>query len=164
MKNKIILLISMFAVCGLLAGCDYKETDVTNNPKYNSEIGKEFRTKNDFVLYFHKKNKDRIELGGEGDQHIPPKDKMSAKFPFKYFDSTIVGVLPAGSTLKVKKAILRDVPHSFSYIYYVAVIKDTSKSEFLNLEIDPMWVTDNTVIPPRFDEKYVEEIKPEEKK
>ncbi|MCB4757709.1 MAG: hypothetical protein LHV69_11895 [Elusimicrobia bacterium] len=161
MIKKLILLTNIIVVCGLLTGCDYTETDVANDPKYNSEMGKEYRTKDDFVLYYDKDNKQRIELSRAGDQSIPPKNKMSDKFPFKYFNSTIVGILPAGSVFKVTKAILRDVPHSFSYIYYMAVVKETSSPKFLNWEIDPMWLTDNTIIPPKFDEKYVEEIHPQ---
>lgn len=85
---------------------------------------------------------------------MPDLKNAPQSFPSKYYNTEILGLLPAGFMFRVDRAIYTK---SFeqSSVKYKAII--SSDGPFKDKEIDPTWLTDLAAYPnpPKFDEKYV---------
>ena len=147
------------ALAGILfAGCVVrKETDVSADQRYSFMVGKEYRTKGDFILFkFHKEDQ-VVQLDEPGVTHVPELKEMAGKkLPFGYDRNWVVGVLPAGSQFKVTRVMLVQGP-PMTYIYYEAVI--TVGKGFEGWKIVPSWLGTNDFLP-KFEPNLAEEVKP----
>ena len=113
-----------------LTGCWRVSRDLSGDPRYTAVIGKQYRTKAEMVVYrFPDEKFDGISKAGNGP--IPTDaDLRSKPFPYTYYDTRILGVLPVGSEFKV--SIIREEGsfENVSTFYYVEVTKSA----------DPQWI------------------------
>jgi hypothetical protein len=141
----------------LFAGCvaPRTETDVSNDPQYSSVVGKEYRTKGDFILFRFHKDDPEIQLAKPGANEVPYLDEVSGKkLPFEYQGNWVVGVLPAGSQFKVTRVMLVQGPPT-NYAYYDATI--TVGKGFEGWKIVPSWLGGGG-LHPKFKPELVEEV------
>ncbi|MBL0350666.1 MAG: hypothetical protein IPP68_09895 [Elusimicrobia bacterium] len=114
------------------------ETDVSSDPTFSSVVGREFKTKGDFVLFKFRKNDKEIQLDEPGVSRVPYLEEIGRqKFPFEYQGNWILGVLPTGSQFKVNRAILVQGSPS-SYVFFDAEI--TVGKGFEGWQIIPSWL------------------------
>jgi hypothetical protein len=131
-----------FLVIGILSlACSAQrtETDVSSDPNYFSVVGREYKTKADFVLFKFRKNDKEIQLDEPGVSRVPYLEEIAhRKIPFEYQGNWILGVLPAGSQFKVTRVVLVQGSPS-NYVFYDAEI--TVGKGFEGWRIIPSWLS-----------------------
>lgn len=133
--------------------------DRTQDSLYSSIVGKEYRTKVDLLLFQYDDSKE-ILIGKYGN-NLPDKSEMKEKFPFRYYATKILAVLPPGSVFKVIR-VMEEGDRSLVFTNYYAVLVSTSNEKFVGKEIGPTFLTLNSSERLRkFDPEYVEEVKQE---
>jgi len=155
-----VLFIIFVGAVFIQVGCGRVYEDLTNNPKYSFMINKKFRIKREVMFFKYSSNRKRIlmdKMGGGGD--LPEKHEMKTKFPFKYGDTKILGVLPSGSEFKITK-VFHEGSTGMSFIRYMAIIVKSKDQAYNGWEVSPSLLTFQTsnMGSPEFDQKYVEEI------
>jgi hypothetical protein len=83
--------------------------DISKNPQYSKEIGKQYSTKEDFVLSKRGMFSRSVNLNRIQTFPYPPNEPIS--FPFRYKKRTLLGRLPKGSILEIK-----EIRKEFSFI------------------------------------------------
>jgi hypothetical protein len=140
-----------------LAGCkaSRKETDVSNDPRYSSVVGKEYRTKTDLILFKFHETDSEIQLAKPGVTQVPYLDEVSGKkFPLDYQGNWILGVLPMGSQFKVTRVMLvQGAP--MDYAYFDGLI--TVGNGYEGWKIVPSWLGGGG-LDPKFKSDLVEEV------
>ena len=163
MKHRsLILILMLLAATRLSLGMGWNKVykDLSSDPRYAKMIGKEYKTKLEFLLFKFADNKKTIILKQVGSSsEVPPAKDMKKAFPFKYYGNTMLGLLPAGSVFKIVRVSLEGAPNNYGVIYRVVITK-SSDPKFIGWEIEPTDIADYVLPPdvPQFQIKYVEEI------
>lgn len=146
----------------MVSGCVRVHRDLSKHPDYSVMIGRKYRTKVDTLLYRNGLSR-KIYLDIIGGTGLPDKEKLPNKFPFKYYGTTILGILPVGSEFEITGAFMEGA-YNAAFEGYHAVIVKTENQNFFGTKIyDAVMLTncgiDTTI--PEFETKYVEEVKSE---
>lgn len=141
----------------VLAGCLSQariSKDLTKEPSYSHVVGKRLRTKLDLAVYRFK-GKPLVVSKMGGNPYLPPPDKMKGPFPFRSSDATILGVLPAGSELRVVQ-VREEGSSGMSFIRYYAEIERSTDAQWAGKVV---YADLTTVEPiPKFRAECVEEL------
>lgn len=139
-----------------LVGCaTHKWTDVSGEPGYREIVGLEFVTTNDCLLFKHSRQDDHVLLDRPGYGGLPEIKDIPANLPYAYYGQQILGVIPAGSSFKIVRAMR---VHSFETEYVIYKASITSSGPFQGMEVDPTSLTDRETVP-QFKAEYVNELK-----
>ena len=139
-----------------LAGCKGDYTDVSNDPsykKFNSVIGKEFRTKVPMYIVKVDSETDYYSTYTRREIGIPGLENVN-KFPYESGGEVVYGILPVGTTYRVTKAVQRN-SSTMGGVDWRAVI--TSSGPFQGWTIRTDNVVDPAVFGPDFKYEKVEE-------
>jgi hypothetical protein len=133
--------------------------DLSDSPLYSQEIGKEYKTKDDYVLFTYSRRYKEIVISQFG-RTVPTREEIKDKFPYKHKDygHIILGVLPKGSVFRVNR-VTEEGHSSATFFHYYAELLSSDNAEFIGKEINPTYLT-NMSNPPQFLEKLVEEVTP----
>jgi len=84
--------------------------------------------------------------------------------PFRFYNSVILGVLPAGSEFQIKK-VKYEGSVSGAYVYYYAAVTSSTAAEWVGKEMNTTWLAQRPKNlpsgedgPPVFKPELVEEI------
>lgn len=136
--KKLSVAFLVIGIFSLACSAQRAETDVSSDPSFSSVVGREFKTKGDFVLFKFHKNDKEIQLDEPGVSRVPYLEEIARqKFPFEYQGNWVLGVLPTGSQFKVNRAILVQGSPS-SYVLFDAEI--TVGKGFEGWKIIPSWL------------------------
>jgi hypothetical protein len=144
MKQKKLLFL---AVC-LLAGCSKVNIDVTTDPKFNSVVGKSYRTKMEFLVSAFTDNKKALMIDAFGrGSDIPTREEAGNKFPKRYYTIMMYGILPAGSEFKVQQVkVLGNSSSTFTS--YLAEITKSSEPKWVGKTVMVEGLCANLETPP----------------
>jgi hypothetical protein len=131
----------------------HQTIDLSNDPEYSWIIGKEYKLKTDLLIYKLGKQETELQLDAPGTSSLP--DEIPTEFPYDNYGMPVIGVLPSGSSFKVKKVLLQKAVKLSHIDYQVEVITD---GQFRGAELNASWITDFEDVP-QFKSKYVEEVK-----
>jgi len=114
----------------VLTGCWRIHRDLSNSPLYSNVIGKQYKTKAELVVYRLSKN-EYGSLSPFGSGPIPPTEELKAKpFPYRYYDTKVLGILPVGSVLEIVKVTEEGATNNAFVFYYTKVAQSS----------DPQWI------------------------
>jgi len=108
--------------------------DRTNDPQFATFVGNEYQTLEDMVIYRFT-DSTAPSLSPYGDGYIPKKEEMKDKFPFKYEDKKIMGVLPRGTVFKIKQ-VREEGPPSGTFIVPYGEVVQSKDGAFLGQKFD----------------------------
>jgi hypothetical protein len=149
-------LLIIIAPMALMGMARFVKVDRTQDPLYSSILTKEYRTTVELLLYRSDDSK-KVVIGKYGDG-LPKKSEMKDKFPFRFYDTKILGVLPAGSVFKVKR-VMEEGNTSLAFITYYATLLSSENESFVGKEVNPTFLTQSPSEQLRqFDPEYVEEV------
>jgi len=147
----------VWTMASILMGMARINIDRSKDQRYSNAIDKQYRTLIDLVIY-HSDDSKQIVVDKFGNG-LPEKGKMKNKFPYRYYDEMILGVLPAGSVFKTKR-VMEEGPKTGTFIFYYAELLSSSNEKFVGKDINVTFLANGTVDPPKFEPSLVEEIKP----
>ncbi len=152
----------IFGLIAILSGCTSitgKVTDVSQETGYREMIGKEFKTLQPTALYKLGRREKEVQLEELGRGDVPRLEALEGKeFPYEAGPyAFILGVLPAGSTFRIEKAIYHQ-SFEISSVRYDAVI--SSSGPFQGTEVNPTWLAEVVTYPkvPQFEPGLVQEV------
>jgi hypothetical protein len=140
-------------------GCGRIDEDLSKDPKYSYLIGKRLRTKYEMLIYKDRWDK-QIKIRLPGDV-APEKHELKNKFPQKWRDRTIYGLLSVGTELEVTQVRREGSPGGTFRMCYVRITKSDSQ-QFIGIEVLPFSIDNAFEDPPTFDPEFVEELPAEE--
>ena len=112
------------------------DRDLSQHPSYSAMIGKEYKTKNDLLIYRYQGTKDLL-LDQYGVGQLPNKEQMKEKFPFSYYSVIVEGIAPAGSVFKIKRVKLEgNSDAAFIYFYADLVSIENKKKSRRNFHLN----------------------------
>jgi len=131
--KRFVKLIMLFVFA---TGCGRVDRDLSNDSHYMGVIGKQYRTKIELLVYRFKGNK--FETIGEsgGGIELPPINETKGKeFPYRYYDTYVFGVLPAGSEFRV--AMVREEgAYNNAFIYYYVEITKSDDRQWVGKTVN----------------------------
>ena len=141
-----------------LAGCGSVNEDLSHQEPYVQLIGKQFRTKENYVIFSFRDEKKNI-LISRHDGSFPSWERITAPLPFKYQNKIIRGILPTGSEFKVVK-VKQEGSKGMNFTRPYVEITRSPDPEWIGKVMYPSGMTtydrENPV--PRFKSGYVGEI------
>jgi hypothetical protein len=153
MKRTALILLAVVS----LVGCSRVDKDLTTDAAYASMIGRKYQTKIELVLYRSSTGKLWIEKIG-GSMSIPPANQMPKKFPFNYYDTKLLGILPVESEFKTVKIVQENV-NVTGFIQTVVEITKSSDPQWVGKIVHPSGLTETANGREAvFRSEYVEEV------
>jgi hypothetical protein len=131
-----------------------KKIDHTQESKYSFLVGKTFITKTDLVLLQQSDSK-QITVDKFGGPETPKREEMKNKFPYRFYASKILGVLPSGSVFKVVKVTEEG---TLRFVYYYATLIKSTNNEFVGKNIHVTSLTNVLKDPAVFEPELVSEV------
>jgi hypothetical protein len=144
------------ALAVLVVGCGRVDKDLTKDPRYQHVLGRSFASREDLVLYRHKRESSVGLHTFRNRQLLPEREKIRPPFPIRYHNTVILGVLPADSVFKVVR-VKEEGSEGMSWVYYYVEITKSSAPEWVGKVVYPSDIKTAEWVP-KFDPKYVEEL------
>lgn len=113
-----------------LIGCVKVSKDLSGDTKYAHMMGRRYVTKVEMGVYRSKGEKRTVFRPIESRQIFPERDQIKPPFPIRYYDTIVLGILPAASEFKVVQ-VKEEGSSGMSFIrYYVEITRSA----------DPQWM------------------------
>jgi hypothetical protein len=149
-----VLILSISSLYGMARRV---EIDRTQDPLYSEILKNEYQTKKDLLLFQDEGYKE-ILIGKYGDD-LPKENEMPEKLPFKYYAMKIIGILPAGSVIKlttVKDEGANGLLITNFYVDIVSTVNNKFSNKNVNATALDISISDQIL---QFDPLYIEQIK-----
>lgn len=143
-----------------LAGCAIIDRDISNDPIVSSMVGRCYQTKKEFLIFVFSDQKKKFFLHefGKGPD-FPDKLNGSGKFPQRYYEIIIHGVLPPGSEFRIFQ-VKEEGSTGMSFIKYKATIISCPDPAWVGKEVYVEKLANSLKVPPVFEDDLVREIDP----
>lgn len=127
---------AILAAALVLSGCARINKDLSHSPPYQEMIGKVYTTKVDMLVYQYKGEKS-LQIAEPGsNQGIPPAGFIATEYPFRWFDTELLGVLPKGTEMELIE-VREEGNSGLSFPTFYCKVTLTTAQEWMEKIVSP---------------------------